>query len=184
MLMSLRSDERRSNNISDVRPSSRRQREYTVYLVGNCRILCLSVNQLSSNPTVPSVHPQLPPGEPQHVGHGQRGQWLLPHRGALHTARVPVHHHLGSFERLVCSKILALARLRGQMVFVASDMQRRHSFGLVRWLRTEHCCVKLLVLGESRTSENHLVFLGSFQLGCNLGHVGVCLPDEYTSPGT
>ncbi|KAL1431690.1 hypothetical protein MTO96_013799 [Rhipicephalus appendiculatus] len=50
ILMSLSSDERRSNNnISDVRPSSRRQREYIVYLVGNCPSLCLSVNQLPSN---------------------------------------------------------------------------------------------------------------------------------------
>ncbi|KAL1431692.1 hypothetical protein MTO96_013801 [Rhipicephalus appendiculatus] len=50
MLMSLSSDKRRSNNnISDVRPSSRRQREYIVYLVGNCPSLCLSVNQLPSN---------------------------------------------------------------------------------------------------------------------------------------
>lgn len=81
------------------------------------------------------------------------------------------------------SKMSALACQRGQMVFVASNMQRRHSFGMVCWLCKEHCCVKFLEMSESRTSENR-AFLGGFQHGCNLGHVSVCLPDECTSPGT
>ncbi|KAL1428992.1 hypothetical protein MTO96_016734 [Rhipicephalus appendiculatus] len=50
MLITSSGGERRSiNNVSDVRPSSRRLREYTAFLVGSRPSLCLSVCHLLPN---------------------------------------------------------------------------------------------------------------------------------------
>ncbi|KAH7980658.1 hypothetical protein HPB49_018020 [Dermacentor silvarum] len=69
---------------------------------------------------------------------------------------------------------VALVWLRGHVVSIASNMQRRHSFGLVHWLLMKYCCIKFVELCGPNTFQNDFLFLDGFWLSCNLGHVKLC----------
>ncbi|KAH7983460.1 hypothetical protein HPB52_012218 [Rhipicephalus sanguineus] len=144
MLTTFSGDERRSsNNASDVRPSSR---EYTAYLVGNCPSLCLPVNQLFPNLryhwSILNYH---------QVNHDAKGM-ASALNGCLFLAELSMRHgflSVISFELHEASpRLLALACLGGQVGFVACNMQRRHSFGLVHSQHAADCCVGFVGLSE------------------------------------
>ncbi|KAL3208185.1 hypothetical protein MRX96_009765 [Rhipicephalus microplus] len=83
MLVTSSCNKRRSNNVSDVRPSSRRLRENTTYHV-SCRSSLYLLELPVPEPIALSVHPQWSPGVPRHVEQVQSDQRLLRYRGAWH----------------------------------------------------------------------------------------------------
>lgn len=171
---------RRSNeSVSEMGPWSGRLREYAAYLVGSCPSLCSSVNQLFSN--LRYLRSTL---SHRRVDHDKSCTASAP-EGCFLIAELTLWNEFLwaiNFElREISPGRLALACLRGRVVPVASNMQRRHSFVLVHWLLMEHRCIEFVELCESRISHNHFLFRDGLRLSRNLRHVKLCyyLLDDY-----
>ncbi|KAH7979849.1 hypothetical protein HPB49_011582 [Dermacentor silvarum] len=160
-----------------------RRGKYAAYLVGNCPSLCLSVQQLISDlryhRSIPSrrwVNP-----DTSYLASTANGYFLF--------AQLPIWNEFLSVINVKLREVspgqVALACLRGRLAFVASNMQRRHSFGLIHWLLMEYCGIKFVELCESNTFQSNFLFLDDFWLSCNLWHVKLCsyLLDDYLPKG-
>ncbi|KAH6945273.1 hypothetical protein HPB50_007707 [Hyalomma asiaticum] len=145
---------------------------YSAYLVGICPSLFLPVSQLFYN----MRYYRCILGHRQ-VSHNTSGMVSTANGYSPLAELSPwCEFLLINFELPEVSPRLPVVEcLLRQLVSVASNMQRMHSFRLVVRLRTEHSSIKFVKLCESRVSQGHLQLLNGLQMGCNLGHVNVAL---------
>ncbi|XP_070394723.1 uncharacterized protein [Dermacentor albipictus] len=171
--------QRSDESVCEMGPWSGRLREYAAYLVGSYPSLCPSVNQLFSN--LRYLRSILSHRRVDHdkscTASATEGCFLIAELSLWNEFLWVINFEL----REVSPGRLALACLRGRVVPVASNMQRRHSFVLVHWLLMEHRCIEFVELCESRISQNHFLFRDGLRLSRNLRHVKLCyyLLDDY-----
>lgn len=168
-----------SNSVYTMGPWSGRLRDYAAYLVTNHPNLCPSINQLFSNLLyLRSILSQ------RQVDHDRSCTAGAPD-GCFLLAELSLWNEflwVANFElREVRPGRLALTCLRGRVVPITSDMQRRHSFVLIHWLLMEHRCIESVELCESRITRNRFLFRDGLRLSHNLRHVKLCyyLLDDY-----
>ncbi|KAH7948494.1 hypothetical protein HPB52_023315 [Rhipicephalus sanguineus] len=153
-------------------PWSGRLRDYAAYLVTSCPDLCPSVNQLLSNLRyLRSILSH------RRVDHDRSCTAGAPD-GCFLLAELSLWNEflwVANFElRENGPGRLALVCMRGRVVPIASNMQRRHSFVLVHWLLMEHRCIESIELCESRIAQNHFFVRDGLRLSRNLRHVKLC----------
>ncbi|KAH7979321.1 hypothetical protein HPB49_009043 [Dermacentor silvarum] len=179
MLMDPRRQRRSNGSFCDVVPWSGHLRKYAAYLVGNWPSLCLPVKQLISDLRYHRsiLSHRWVNHDMSYLASMANGYFLLAELSIWNEFLSVINFKL----RDVTPGQVALVCLRGRLVSVVSNVQRRHSFGLVHWLLMEYCCIKFVELCESNTFRNNFLFLDGFWLGCNLGHVKLCgyLLDDY-----
>ncbi|KAH6944229.1 hypothetical protein HPB50_002359 [Hyalomma asiaticum] len=145
---------------------------YSAYLVSICPSLFLPVSQFFSN----KCYYRCILGHRQ-VSHNTSGMVSTANGNSPLAELSPwCEFLLINFELPEVSPRLPVVEcLLRQLLFVASNMQRMHSFRLVDRLRTEHSSIKFVRLCESRVSQGNLLLLNGLQMGCDLGHVTVAL---------
>ncbi|KAH7991007.1 hypothetical protein HPB51_026485 [Rhipicephalus microplus] len=152
-------------------PWSGRLRDYAAYLV-TIIPTCVHPSISCSLTFLLAKHPKPTPGRPRPVVHGRSTRWMFL------LAELSLWNEflwVANFElREVRPGRLALACLRGQVVPITSDMQRRHSFVLIHWLLMEHRCIESVELCESRITRNRFLFRDGLRLSRNLRHVKLC----------
>ncbi|KAK8771293.1 hypothetical protein V5799_025464 [Amblyomma americanum] len=146
-------------------------KDYAAYLVRNCLILCPSVDQLFSN--LRYLRSILSHGR---INHGAPCTADDPD-GCNILADLTIWNEflwVINFElREVRPGRLALCCLRGHLIPVTSDMQRRHSLVLVHWLLMEHRCLEDVEVSESRMTTTQFLFRDGLWLSHGLRHVKV-----------
>ncbi|KAK8774115.1 hypothetical protein V5799_011361 [Amblyomma americanum] len=176
----LRRRGRSSDSVSGMASWRGRLWEYTTYLVRHCPSLCPSSNQLFSN--LRHLRSILSQGRINHDAPCTAGD----PDGCNILADLTIWNEflwVIDFElREVGPGRLALCWLRGRVMPVASDMQRRHSLVLVHWLLTEHRCLEYVELCESRMSRSHFLFRDGLRLSHGLRHVKLCYNLLYDYP--
>ncbi|KAH7978337.1 hypothetical protein HPB49_005207 [Dermacentor silvarum] len=177
--MELRRGRRCNGSICEMGPWSGRLHEYAAYLVGNCSKLHLLVDQLFSN-----LHYLRSIEGHCRVNHDKSGT-----ASAANGCMVLVDLFLcNEFLWVIAFELhqispgrLTLACLRGRVVHVAPNMQRRPSFGLVLWLLMAHRCIEIVELRDSGVQQNHFLIRDGSSLSRNQGNVKLCnyLLDDY-----